>query len=343
MTQTSKKVGFRTKAVLLVLIILNFNSAIASASERREITPRTMLELTNASRKESGATELKFNDRLAAAAQAKADDMFSFQYFDHNSPSGITPWFWIKSSGYEYSFAGENLAIDFISAEGTHQAFMNSTSHRENILNTNYKEIGIAVKKGIFEGEESIIVVEEFGATLAVEIPAVSVSQAETQKSAEAKNIGTKEKENKKINSEQISDVQAEATEKIADESRSVVKEDAGNRTEYVVTDRIELEKPESENNLFVESLLYPSAIFEEEKICLGAKEDTDQLGSNNASTEKAAEEDLSADSYLAKRYGSLVSSSDSFKNEILLFALSITMTMNLVYISSENMEKNDL
>lgn len=131
-----------------------------------DITAQKMIELTNESREKSGLLPLKINDKLTASAKAKAEDMFKFQYFDHNSPSGITPWHWIKSEGYEYLYAGENLAIDFITAEGTHMALMRSITHRDNILKPNYTEVGIAVKRGIFDGNESIIIVEQFGAPM---------------------------------------------------------------------------------------------------------------------------------------------------------------------------------
>ena len=145
-----------------VFVLFGCNQIAVAA----EITAQKMIELTNESRVELGLSPLIVNDKLTAAAAAKADDMFTFQYFDHNSPSGVTPWFWIKSAGYDYLCAGENLAIDFVTAEGTHMALLRSITHRDNILKPDYTEIGIAVKKGIFDGNESIIIVEEFGAPL---------------------------------------------------------------------------------------------------------------------------------------------------------------------------------
>lgn len=130
------------------------------------ISAQDMISLTNKSRIEAGLAPLAVNEKLARAAREKADDMFNLQYFDHNSPNGTTPWDFIKSAGYEYEYAGENLAIDFISVNGAHKALMESSSHRDNILNVNYTEIGIAVKEDIFEGNKSIIIVEEFAAPL---------------------------------------------------------------------------------------------------------------------------------------------------------------------------------
>ena len=144
--------------VLTMLIVSQTQIVFAS-----EITSEKMIDLINQSRIEAGVFSLTVNSRLTFAAQAKAEDMFRLQYFDHNSPSGTTPWHWMKQSGYNYSFAGENLAIDFITAEGAHKALMESPSHQKNILNPNYSEIGIAVRSDIFKKTESIIIVEMFG------------------------------------------------------------------------------------------------------------------------------------------------------------------------------------
>ena len=163
----TKKIN--TKSVRKWIIIISFVFSFVNCGQAAiaaDITAQRMIELTNESRKNSGLLPLKVNDKLTAAAAAKADDMFRFQYFDHNSPSGLTPWHWIRSAGYDYLYAGENLAIDFVTAEGTHMALMRSITHRDNILKPNYVEIGVAVKKGIFEGNESIIIVEQFGAPL---------------------------------------------------------------------------------------------------------------------------------------------------------------------------------
>lgn len=141
----------------------------ADISSGASIIAQDMLELTNKSRIEAGLAPLAINEKLAMAAREKADDMFKLQYFDHNSPNGKTPWDFIKSAGYEYEYAGENLAIDFISANGAHEALMESSPHRDNILNMNYTEIGIAVKEDIFEGNKSIIIVEEFASPLYIE------------------------------------------------------------------------------------------------------------------------------------------------------------------------------
>lgn len=197
----TKKIN--TKSVRKWIIIISFVFSFVNCGQAAiaaDITAQRMIELTNESRKDSGLLPLKVNDKLTAAAAAKVDDMFRFQYFDHNSPSGLTPWHWIRSAGYDYLYAGENLAIDFVTAEGTHMALMRSIAHRDNILKPNYVEIGVAVKKGIFEGNESIIIVEQFGAPLEkiVEENIESKIEIEVDIKGDADiNLGENEQENK--------------------------------------------------------------------------------------------------------------------------------------------------
>ncbi|NOQ68320.1 hypothetical protein GQ568_02670 [Patescibacteria group bacterium] len=155
---------------IIALFFVLAQAGQANVVSGASISAGEIIRLTNESRAEAELPLLLVNEELTEAAMEKADDMFEFQYFDHNSPSGSTPWDFIRSAGYDYAFAGENLAIDFVTANGAHRALMESASHRDNILNSNYTEIGIAVIEGIFEGNKSIIIVEEFGAPLKKEV-----------------------------------------------------------------------------------------------------------------------------------------------------------------------------
>lgn len=122
-----------------------------------------LLSLTNQKRIESNIEPLKLNALLSQAAAAKAADMFTNGYWSHTSPSGTTPWDFINSSGYVYSVAGENLAKNFSDSTGVVEAWMNSPSHRENILRGQYQDIGFAVVNGTLNGEETTLVVQMFG------------------------------------------------------------------------------------------------------------------------------------------------------------------------------------
>ena len=135
------------------------------------------MRLTNQVRKEAGLAELKQNDLLNQAAEAKAKDMFKNDYFAHTSPKGVTPWYWIKQSGYAYGYAGENLAINYDTAESEHKAWMKSPTHRANILNKNYQEIGIAVVEGKIDDKNARVTVQIFATPKVV--PATSLAPRE--------------------------------------------------------------------------------------------------------------------------------------------------------------------
>jgi hypothetical protein len=127
------------------------------------ITPERVIELTNQKRGEMGLPPLKMNNQLNEAAQRKAGDMFAFDYWAHNSPSGRDPWGFFREVGYRYVYAGENLARDFMNSESVVQAWMDSPTHRENLINEKYREIGLAVVNGTLNGVETTLVVQLFG------------------------------------------------------------------------------------------------------------------------------------------------------------------------------------
>jgi len=127
------------------------------------ITPEAIIRLTNVERKNLGLTELSENKLLSEAASQKAADMFAFNYWAHVSPSGRTPWTFFSDVGYKYQYAGENLARDFKDSPSVVQAWMNSPSHKENVISAKYKEIGVAVVNGTLQGVETTLVVQLFG------------------------------------------------------------------------------------------------------------------------------------------------------------------------------------
>ncbi|HSW88030.1 MAG TPA: CAP domain-containing protein [Candidatus Saccharimonadales bacterium] len=130
------------------------------------IATQDLLNLTNQERQKNGFSPLVMNDQLTNAAKMKAQDMFALNYWAHNSPTGTMPWDFIKKAGYDYEFAGENLARGFTSAPDVVTAWMNSPSHRENMLSPHYKDVGFALQEGSLTGEkDTILIVEELGST----------------------------------------------------------------------------------------------------------------------------------------------------------------------------------
>lgn len=122
-----------------------------------------LVNLANEERAADNLSELSVNPLLEKAAQMKADDMATKSYFAHNSPNGETPWYWIKEAGYEYTYAGENLAVNFRDSKEVHTAWKNSRGHFLNIINPKYTEVGIATSTGIYKGREAVFVVQMFG------------------------------------------------------------------------------------------------------------------------------------------------------------------------------------
>lgn len=127
------------------------------------ITPEELLFFTNVKRQENGLPVLQMDSQLAQAAAQKANHMFAHNYWAHVAPDGTTPWYFIKGSGYEYVYAGENLARGYTTANDVVNAWMASPSHRENMLSGNYTEIGFAIVPGTLTGDETVLVVEMFG------------------------------------------------------------------------------------------------------------------------------------------------------------------------------------
>lgn len=128
------------------------------------INQSEILSLTNVARAEAGASALTLNASLNRAALLKAQDMIADNYFAHTAPDGTKPWAFLKQTGYSYSSAGENLAMDFSEASTVQTAFMNSPSHKKNILNTKYTEMGVAIVEGELQGRQTTVLVEFFAA-----------------------------------------------------------------------------------------------------------------------------------------------------------------------------------
>ncbi len=122
-----------------------------------------IIEDTNLERQKAGLPPLVYNSTLSEAAKLKAQNMFTENYWAHFSPSGKDPWSFINGAGYKFSYAGENLARNFYTADDMVKAWMASSSHRENILNSKYQDIGIAVEEGILQGQKTTLVVQMFG------------------------------------------------------------------------------------------------------------------------------------------------------------------------------------
>jgi len=183
---------------LIGQFFLNFFTLVSPAvlGYASNISPEKVIELTNQKRIELGLSPLSNNSLLNEVAQRKASDMFAFNYWAHISPSGRDPWSFFREVGYKYIYAGENLARDFMDSEGVVEAWMNSPTHKDNIVNPNYKEIGVAVVNGTLNGVETTLVVQVFGTpppTTTAQRRAVPPKNEEAKTEEEKREITQKE------------------------------------------------------------------------------------------------------------------------------------------------------
>jgi len=164
----------RAKTVLALgaIIILLFLIAIAAerlvvrspSPQAAAVVAAVLVDLANTDRFANDLGSLATSSVLERAAQMKADDMAARGYFSHNTPEGLLPWHWFEEAGYRFRFAGENLAVYFSDSAEVERAWMNSPSHRANLLSEHFTEIGIALSQGQYQGHDTVYVVQMFAA-----------------------------------------------------------------------------------------------------------------------------------------------------------------------------------
>ncbi|MBI1862754.1 hypothetical protein HYS00_01400 [Candidatus Microgenomates bacterium] len=175
----SEKNNYRAKLIqhdllsIYLCIILLFTVAIRQGNHlgragqilgvATDITTDKLLLYTNEERTKSNLAPLSLNEKLSIAAEKKAENMFTENYWAHFAPDGKTPWDFINQANYHYEFAGENLAKNFLFSKNVVDAWMNSPTHRENLLRPEFSEVGYAVRTGVLNGEETTLVVQMFG------------------------------------------------------------------------------------------------------------------------------------------------------------------------------------
>lgn len=159
--------------IFLVVLLLVGTSFVVSTAKQHfssvlgvsvNVAASDLLTLTNQDRAGANLPPLQMNAQLAAAAEAKAQDMFAKDYWAHFGPNGESPWDFIHAAGYNYIYAGENLARGFTTSDSVVNAWMASPEHRANMLSRNYTDVGFAVEQGPLPGDSNtVLVVEMFG------------------------------------------------------------------------------------------------------------------------------------------------------------------------------------
>lgn len=155
------------------------------ATKANKLDNQKIIDWTNKYRADENLPALTLNTNLAAAAQAKTDDMFAKQYFEHTSTTGVTTGQLVLDEGYNYKVTGQNLALgDFKDEKDLVDAWMASPGHRANIMNTEYTEIGVAAGLSDYQGRNTWIAVQEFGkpAPNCTTPSSITVNQIDTDK-----------------------------------------------------------------------------------------------------------------------------------------------------------------
>ena len=210
---------------MVILVVLSLSGGTGTAVQRytdhilSAILPSTVVELTNTERGRAELPELSRCPVLDEAARLKAEHMIEEQYFAHFSPKdNISPWHWFRKVGYEYAHAGENLAIYFNNSKEVVEAWMESPLHRDNILKERYTEIGVAALEGVYEGHQTIYVVQLFGtpASLNAEIASKAEPPLYTETDWESHSVQGESTENTELrtNDEKVPVIEEVLTEK---------------------------------------------------------------------------------------------------------------------------------
>ncbi|MEA1980300.1 MAG: CAP domain-containing protein [candidate division Zixibacteria bacterium] len=124
-----------------------------------EVSVKNIFENINVERQKENIPSLVINETLMHIAEIRVNDMINNDYFSHQDPNGLMPWDIAIQENYNYQIIGENLALDWIQTESAINAWMESDTHKENILNTKFNETGIA----IISNNSHTIIVQIFG------------------------------------------------------------------------------------------------------------------------------------------------------------------------------------
>jgi uncharacterized protein YkwD len=159
-----------TKA-LVVLFVLGLPMTAWLSPDVLKEQAQKIIALTNDLRTGLGAPALAESPTLDRAAYAKASDMLLQQYFAHVGPDKKSLSSWLKSVGYRYAMAGENLALGFDSAEAVMKAWQASPTHYANLIDQDFTQIGVSAVSGPYQNTDTTVVAQYFGTPPAVVAP----------------------------------------------------------------------------------------------------------------------------------------------------------------------------
>jgi uncharacterized protein YkwD len=131
------------KRFLLILLL------VATPALASDITRASVVAAMNEYRAQHNLPALREDVRLDAAAGDRMRDMEDQGYWAHQAPNGRSPFVWLVLRGYEFHYAGENLATGFETTALLVAGWMESPGHRANILSSHFEDCGIAIIDGL--------------------------------------------------------------------------------------------------------------------------------------------------------------------------------------------------
>jgi len=160
----------RTALFVFAIGVLSFNVLakvdISAENNSDAITMENLLQAHNEYRKENGVSELKLNNLLNISSAKKGDVMIVNQCWSHYCPPGKSPWDFFDDASYDYIYAGENLAEGYYSIDSLMQAWINSKTHRDNIVKSDFTEVGFSILYADYlNNSNNLLVVAHFGST----------------------------------------------------------------------------------------------------------------------------------------------------------------------------------
>src|SRR3989344_720722 len=154
--------AFLIYGLLMILLRLFLGTLPAHSAA---VESQTLMDMINSERSSRNLTVLAQNSSLRTAAGQKSQDMIDRDYFAHVDPDGNYVWPKIIAAGYgQYKILGENLAVDFVTSEGMIKAWLDSPTHRANLLHSDFLEQGLIALYGDFQGRYTNLTTSLFGA-----------------------------------------------------------------------------------------------------------------------------------------------------------------------------------
>lgn len=155
------------KAMLFV-VALTVPSTVYLHPEVLDKQYQAIIQFTNDVRAREHKGSLGVSAKLNGSSDAKATDMARYGYFSHTGPNNRTLAYFLKQAKYQYSSAGENLAIGFSDALSVVKAWELSPTHYNNLIDHDFKEIGVGLQSGTYQGEPTIYIAQHFGTPAAL-------------------------------------------------------------------------------------------------------------------------------------------------------------------------------